>query len=72
MSEQDAELLQILIREIGEDAEVNPVLVEASGVTSQTELVSTAVQKSATGAATFWARRDGMGGRERSAPPMAP
>ncbi len=38
MSEQDAKLLQILVRQIGEDAEVDPVLIETPGVLSKTEL----------------------------------
>ena len=39
MSQRDAELLQILIRQVGEDTEVDPVLIEALCILSKTELV---------------------------------
>jgi hypothetical protein len=37
MSEQKAELFQILIGQIGKDAEINPVLIEGLGVLAKTE-----------------------------------
>jgi hypothetical protein len=37
MSKQDAELFQILIGQIGKDAEINPVLIEDLGVLAKTE-----------------------------------
>jgi hypothetical protein len=39
MAEQDAELFKILIRQIGEDAEIDPVLGEALRVLPETELL---------------------------------
>jgi hypothetical protein len=38
MSEQDTELLQILISQISEDAEVDAVLVEKMGILAKAEL----------------------------------
>ena len=37
MAEQDAQLLQILIRQIGEDAEIDPVLAKRLRVLLQTD-----------------------------------
>lgn len=37
MADNDAELFQVLIREIGQDAEVDAVVLEKSGVAAKTE-----------------------------------
>jgi len=43
MAEQDAQLLQILIRQIGEDAEIDPVLAKRLRVLLQTDLAKPTV-----------------------------
>ena len=38
MAEQNSDILEVLIRQIGENAEVNPILSKALGVLGQAEL----------------------------------